>query len=70
MSVRCPFCAADVALEAFPTSVVYAHSEPICAAWDRVCYVGGFSEAERQAFEALTASFEPRGNVIRGPWGS
>lgn len=68
--MRCPFCPANIAVTARSTSVLFDHAQPPCGAWDRVCYVGGFSEAERDAFDAFIRGFEPGGNVIQGPWES
>lgn len=52
----CPFCGRDVAAQALPRRVLFAHHEPMCEAWDRVVYVGGFSEAERDTFNAFILS--------------
>jgi hypothetical protein len=70
MSVTCPFCGLALEVTTAPRRVVLAHVWPLCDAWDRVCYVGGFSQAEREALDALIRGFEPgseaRGGAIEG----
>lgn len=66
----CPFCGLALEVTTRPRSVVLAHVWPLCESWDRVCYVGGFSDAEREALEELIRGFEPgsasRGGAIEG----
>lgn len=64
MSGVCPFCRAVLEVTSYPRRVVIAHGWPLCEAWRRVCYEGGFSEAERDALDALIQGFEPRGGGI------
>lgn len=73
MSVPCPFCGLALEVTTGPRRVVLAHVWPLCEPWDRVCYVGGFSEAERETLQALIQRFEPgsesRGGAIEGTRG-
>jgi len=68
MSGRCPFCAAPLGVTARPGALTFAHPWPMCGAWDRVCYVGGFSQAEREALETLIRGYEPGAPAIKGPF--
>lgn len=57
--IACPFCATTMVVTVHPSSVVFEHARPLCGAWDRVCFAGGFSAAERDVLDALIRRFEP-----------
>jgi hypothetical protein len=56
--VLCPFCSAVMQLRTHARGFTLMHNEPLCQSWDRVCYVGGFSESEREMLAELLTRIE------------
>lgn len=67
MSGFCPFCSSPVGVTSGPKTLCFRHELPYCGAWERVCCIGGFTPAERDAFDAFIVGFEPGASSIQRP---